>query len=340
MVILIALTVLATVSDSVGACRERLRGSRAAMHDGNLIVHVEYRHVPSGSSIERDYRLYFLDDNVRVDVERDNGPKTALFRQVDMVADGEHIMYTTIRSGSGAAVVSTIKSATEMPESVERLISHPRSIGLVATPFESIAGYQPDQMIGGAGRVDETIVIEQGEYDGIPCDIWVRRGPNYEVRGWISRGEGAPVLKVETRGVSESMVQTRTIETKYENRAGVTIPVSYEFACVNNGVVVETEKGTVEYVSLNSGLERNVFDLSGIGVAEGTVFAVYRRDQSGDFVWDGAKLVPREVPTFNQPTPLVPRSRGQSWIVLFAVNSALFAAFAVFFGARWMRGQK
>lgn len=240
-------------------------------------------------------------------------------------------MYTTIRSGSGAAVVSTIKSATEMPESVERLISHPRSIGLVATPFESIAGYQPDQMIGGAGRVDETIVIEQGEYDGIPCDIWVRRGPNYEVRGWISRGEGAPVLKVETRGVSESMVQTRTIETKYENRAGVTIPVSYEFACVNNGVVVETEKGTVEYVSLNSGLERNVFDLSGIGVAEGTVFAVYRRDQSGDFVWDGAKLVPREVPTFNQPTPLVPRSRGQSWIVLFAVNSALFAAFAVFF---------
>lgn len=330
----------ATASGDVETCRDRLLAARAAMRDGQVKVRVNYVDHRSNDSMQREYHLYFQDDNVRMDVVRYNGPNTAEFRQVDAVADDEHTMYTTVRAGTGAPVVSTIKSAESMAASIDRIISHPRSIGRVAAPFDSISGYQPDQIIGGSGRLDETVDVEDGEYDGALCDVWIRRGPGYEVRGWISRAAGAPVLKVETHGQSEAITQIRTIQTKYDDIGGAIVPVSYEFTCRNNGELSETEQATIEYVSLNSGLEPDTFSLKGMDVEKGTLFAVYRPQESGDFVWDGTQLAPREVPMLIKPTPITPNPTGRRWSFLLAVNAAIFAGVAVYCLARWARGEK
>lgn len=150
---------------------------------------------------------------------------------------------------------------------------------------------------------------------------------------WVSIDEGYSIRRHQYDGSKGSRIpgyHERTDITVAEWKdSGIWLPQTTHYERHENDELILSEDAEIEFISVNEPLDKTLFEPISFGIEPGTNAYQYPNPNHQQFVWDGEKVVPRDLRgDTNSNTPQPERS---SWSMWLSVNAIIFAVLAALF---------
>lgn len=174
----------------------------------------------------------------------------------------------------------------------------PSLFGLLCVSFIDYARYSPNDFFGEA--LSHKAICTSTELNGVPCDKIEWRIENRTRRIFLSR-DHSRVERAECILNYPEKVVIDSVDFDYSNGTASSpilknYPDSWLHKRIQNGRIRWTEKGTVEWTSINSNLTNDIFSLHTMEYVEPGSEIVWASSskfpcESDRMIWDGEKIV-------------------------------------------------
>lgn len=281
------------------AIERRILDARRAIATGEVKVRLKGRRsTREGKSrpLENRRTIWFAPGKAREDAftpyDKRQGIDESYFRTIRCVSPNRSVIWTDqILKDHGKAAVS-LRDKDNTPEHLG--VPDVRALGLVPNTLGSLIRHRMDAVVGMAAP--KRASVNRDQLDGsdlLRINYVTQRGAEFRV--WVSPDMDYSVLKIETQFSYSNQQYVDTISSTYQRhtKSQLWFPKHYEYARTVNGKIAREETADIEIVSLNEGVNDEIFELKGMDIPPGTYLQFVPQSlnpKKGNVVWNGSEV--------------------------------------------------